>query len=46
MNALWTMNDARYYATPKEQGLSAADLGEKGSFRVIHPGGAPIRRTR
>ena len=39
MNALWTMNDARYYATLKEQGLSAADLGEKGSFRVIHLAG-------
>lgn len=39
VNALWTMNDARYYATLKEQGLSAADLGEKGSFRVIHLAG-------
>lgn len=39
MGTLWTMDDLRYYSTLKEQGLTAKDLGEKGSFRVIHLAG-------
>ena len=45
VNALWTMDDARYYATLKEQGLSAADLDGKGAS-ASYTWQVPIRRTR
>lgn len=48
MDALWTMDDVKYYSRLKEQGLTATDLGEKGSFRVIHLAGthAPFTLNR
>lgn len=48
MDALWTMDDLKYYTQLEEQGLTAADLGEKGSFRVIHLAGthAPFTLNR
>lgn len=48
MDSLWTMDDVKYYSRLKEQGLTATDLGEKGSFRVIHLAGthAPFTLNR
>lgn len=47
-DALWTMDDLKYYTRLKEEGLTATDLGEKGSFRVIHLAGshAPFTLNR
>lgn len=36
---VWTMDDAKYYSLLKEEGLTKVDIGEKGSFRVIHLAG-------
>lgn len=48
MDSLWTMDDAKYYSRLREQGLTAADLGERGSFRLIHLAGthAPFTLNR
>lgn len=48
MDSLWSMDDVKYYAMLKEQGLTAADIGEKGSFRLIHLAGthAPLTLNR
>lgn len=46
--SVWAMDDAKYYAALKEHGLTKEDIGEKGSFRVIHLAGthAPFTLNR
>lgn len=41
-DTVWTMDDAKYYSILKENGLTKADLGENGSFRVIHLAGTHV----
>lgn len=38
-DSTWTMDDARYHEILDERGVTPTDIGEKGSFRVIHLAG-------
>lgn len=37
--SIWNMDDAGYYELLQKQGLTASDIGDAGSFRVIHMAG-------
>ncbi|MEG0376073.1 MAG: sulfatase-like hydrolase/transferase [Raoultibacter sp.] len=38
-DSVWTMDDAKYYSILKNKGLVKTDIGENGSFRLIHLAG-------